>query len=72
VTPVTDKHMRQTQCQWPVSNTCVIRLHCPEPQCWTLGTQNCTFDLLQLTEALFKGEDIKVIAWNMPPHVESI
>ena len=39
-------------------NPYVIRLHCPHPECWSLGAQSCTFDRLQLEELLKKGGDI--------------
>jgi hypothetical protein len=43
-----------------VSNTCVIRLHCPDPECRSLGAQSCAFDRL-LEEMLKRGEEIKAI-----------
>jgi hypothetical protein len=44
-----------------VSNICVISLHCPEPECWSLGAQNCVFDRRQLEEMLKRGEEIRAI-----------
>jgi hypothetical protein len=42
-----------------VRNICVIRLHCPDPECWSLGAQNCAFDRLQLKVKLKQDRDIK-------------
>jgi hypothetical protein len=44
-----------------VSNICFISLHCPEPECWSLGRQNCVFDRLQLEANLTHDGDVKAI-----------
>jgi hypothetical protein len=44
-----------------MTNPYVISLHCPDPECCSLGAQRCTFDRLQLEASLKKGEEIKAI-----------
>ena len=44
-----------------VPKICLIKLHCPQVQCWVLGAQNCTFDRLHLEERLKGYRDIKAI-----------
>lgn len=39
----------------------LIKLHCPDPDCWAHTEQNCTFDRSRLEEMLRADEDIKVV-----------
>jgi hypothetical protein len=60
-----------------VSNICVISLHCPEPECWSLGAQNCVFDRLQLEASLKQDGDIEAIGgtchhtWSLPEAIKN-
>jgi len=38
-----------------------ITVHCPEPECLTLGAQKCSLDLSDLKMKLMKDEDVKVV-----------
>jgi len=66
VTAVTyaDKHqtpeLMATAEQYLNENS-LIMLHCPEPECWTLGAQSCSFNGLDLKMKLMKDEDVKVV-----------
>ena len=39
----------------------LIKLHCPDPDCWAHTAQNCTFDRTRFEEMLRADENIKVV-----------
>lgn len=44
-----------------MNDSYLLWVHCPEPECWTLGPQSYTFNCFDLEMMLMTNKDIKVI-----------
>jgi hypothetical protein len=53
-----------------------LKLHCPEPECLTLGPQSCSFDVMELLGKPHDDETVMVIGerckhrWSLPAAVK--